>query len=96
VATDDPNLVHILRGQEVVSKVTSEEITETGTIFRIKKKREISIKTINPREVVKKLMLLQIRVQTWQGRIDHCFIECYFTKPSMKVLIPLQAVMLSK
>lgn len=56
MAADDPNLVHILRGQEVVSKITTEEKTETGTVIKIKTKREIGIKIITPKGVVKKLM----------------------------------------
>lgn len=59
MAADDPNLVHILREQEIVSKVTSEKITETGTILRIKMKREVSIKTINRQGVVKNLCYLK-------------------------------------
>lgn len=56
MAADDPNLVHILRGQEVVSKITTEEKTETGTVTKIKTKREVGIKIITPQGVVKKLM----------------------------------------
>lgn len=56
MAPDDPNLVHILRGQEVVSKITTEEKTETGIVTRIKTKREIGIKIITPNGVVKRLM----------------------------------------
>lgn len=48
--------LHALKGLEVVSKVTTEETTETGTITRIKTKREVSIKIITPKGIVKKLM----------------------------------------
>lgn len=56
MAAEDPNRVHILRGQEVVSNTTLEEHTESGTITKIKTKREVSIKVITPKGIVKKLM----------------------------------------
>ncbi|MFJ7890372.1 DUF6094 domain-containing protein [Lysinibacillus xylanilyticus] len=56
MAAEDPELVHILRGQEVVSNITTEEHTESGTVTKIKTKREVSIKVITPQGIVKKLM----------------------------------------
>lgn len=67
MVADDPSLVHILREQEIVSKVTSEKITETGTILRIKMKREVSIKIINPQGVVKNLCYLKYEFKRQGG-----------------------------
>ena len=48
--------LHILRGQETVSHITSEEKTKTGTITKIKIKREVAIKVMLPSGIIKRFM----------------------------------------
>ena len=52
----DPEDLHILRGQERVSKETTEEKTETGVLYKTKTKREVAIKAILPTGEIKKFM----------------------------------------
>lgn len=52
----NPHDLHILRGQERVSKQVTEEKTETGVIYKTKTKREVAIKAILPTGEIKKFM----------------------------------------
>lgn len=48
--------LHVVQGMEVVTQVVTEEKTEHSTITKSRTKREVSVKVITPKGIVKKLM----------------------------------------